>query len=50
MAISRARAAGISPTDAAIAFDVDQRTAQTFYTSLDEAAISDAVFKRLLGG
>jgi len=49
MAISRARAAGISPTDA-IAFDVDQRTAQTFYTSLDEAAISDAVFKRLMGG
>ena len=44
-AISRARAAGISPADAAIAFGVDAKTAQKFYTSLDEAAISDAVFR-----
>ena len=49
-AISRARAAGISPADAAIAFGVDTKTAQKFYASLDEAAISDAVFRKLIDG
>jgi integrase len=47
-AISRARAAGIAPADAAIAFGVDPKTAQRFYTSLDETAISDAVFRKLI--
>jgi hypothetical protein len=45
--MSRARMAGVTESDAAIAFGCAPQTMRSFYLNLDEEKIADDVFTRL---
>lgn len=46
-AMSKARVAGVSTDDAAIAFDCTVSTMQQHYLAFDKARVADAVFSRI---
>jgi hypothetical protein len=45
--MSKARVAGVSTDDAAIAFDCTVSTMQQHYLAFDKARVADAVFSRI---
>jgi hypothetical protein len=49
-AMSKARLAGISYDDAAVAFDCDPRVMQQHYAAFDKANIADRVFEHIQNG
>ncbi len=49
-AMSKARLAGISYDDAAVAFDCDPRVMQQHYAAFDKASIADRVFGQIQNG
>jgi hypothetical protein len=50
MAMSKARVAGISTDDAAIAFDCTVATMQQHYLAFDKARVADELFSRIQNG
>ena len=49
-AMSKARVAGVSTDDAAIAFDCTVATMQQHYLAFDKARVADDVFSRIQNG
>ena len=48
--MSKARVAGVSTDDAAIAFDCTVATMQQHYLAFDKARVADEVFSRIQNG
>jgi hypothetical protein len=48
--MSKARLAGISYDDAAVAFDCEPRVMQQHYAAFDKASIADRVFGQIQNG